>query len=279
MRLRWRALAPPWGAVALPSRSAYRMRRMRRAGILCGGAKLVLVDGRRRQDHAGGVEGGCCAQRTRHPLGDAGGGFGLAGDASAVRFTSPQNSPRSARSRAKRGSAFHMDGARFANAVAALGCAPADITWRAGVDVLSFGATKNGAMAAEAIVCFDLDARRGDRAPAQARRASVVQGPLSWRRRCWLILRMISGCDWRGAPTRMARAWAKRRRRYLSHAGGDPTSSSSSRAPEALAKLRAAGAEFYDWGNAQAARRAWWCRGTRARADIDAMAKALTSLR
>lgn len=50
---------------------------------------------------------------------------------------------------------FHMDGARFANAVAALGCAPADITWRAGVDILSFGATKNGALAAEAIVVFD----------------------------------------------------------------------------------------------------------------------------
>ena len=50
----------------------------------------------------------------------------------------------------------HMDGARFANAVAALDCAPADITWKAGVDVLAFGATKNGAMAAEAVVIFDL---------------------------------------------------------------------------------------------------------------------------
>ncbi|MEJ8573840.1 low specificity L-threonine aldolase [Microbaculum marinum] len=49
----------------------------------------------------------------------------------------------------------HMDGARFANAVASLQCAPADITWRAGVDILSFGATKNGALAAEAIVVFD----------------------------------------------------------------------------------------------------------------------------
>jgi len=50
---------------------------------------------------------------------------------------------------------LHMDGARFANAVAALGCAPADVTWRAGVDILSLGATKNGALAAEAIVVFD----------------------------------------------------------------------------------------------------------------------------
>lgn len=51
--------------------------------------------------------------------------------------------------------ALHMDGARFANAVASLGCAPAAVTWRAGVDALSFGATKNGAMAAEAVVFFD----------------------------------------------------------------------------------------------------------------------------
>jgi threonine aldolase len=49
----------------------------------------------------------------------------------------------------------HMDGARFANAVARLGCAPADITWRAGVDVLSFGGTKNGLGFGEAVVFFE----------------------------------------------------------------------------------------------------------------------------
>ncbi len=48
--------------------------------------------------------------------------------------------------------ALHMDGARFANAIAALNCRPADVTWRAGVDLLSFGATKNGCWAAEAVV-------------------------------------------------------------------------------------------------------------------------------
>ena len=52
------------------------------------------------------------------------------------------------------GLGVHMDGARFANAVSHLRCDPADITWRAGVDILSFGATKNGAMAAEAVVVF-----------------------------------------------------------------------------------------------------------------------------
>ncbi len=49
----------------------------------------------------------------------------------------------------------HMDGARFTNALVALGCSPAEMTWRSGVDVLSFGTTKNGTMTAEAIVLFD----------------------------------------------------------------------------------------------------------------------------
>ncbi|MCQ9155120.1 threonine aldolase family protein [Acidomonas methanolica] len=50
---------------------------------------------------------------------------------------------------------LHMDGARFANAVAALGCSPADMTWRAGVDVLCFGGTKGGMAVGEAVVFFD----------------------------------------------------------------------------------------------------------------------------
>jgi threonine aldolase len=50
---------------------------------------------------------------------------------------------------------LHMDGSRFANALVSLGCSPAEMTWKAGVDVLSFGATKNGVFAAEAIVLFD----------------------------------------------------------------------------------------------------------------------------
>ncbi len=54
-----------------------------------------------------------------------------------------------------RGLHLHMDGARFANALATLGCTPAEVTWKAGVDVLSFGATKNGALAAEAVVFFN----------------------------------------------------------------------------------------------------------------------------
>ena len=51
---------------------------------------------------------------------------------------------------------LHMDGARFANALATLNCSPAEATWKSGVDVLSLGATKNGALCAEAVVFFDV---------------------------------------------------------------------------------------------------------------------------
>lgn len=54
-----------------------------------------------------------------------------------------------------KGVAIHMDGARFANAVAHLGCAPADLSWRVGVKVLSLGATKNGCLTTDALVLFD----------------------------------------------------------------------------------------------------------------------------
>lgn len=50
---------------------------------------------------------------------------------------------------------LHMDGARFANALVGLGCSPAELTWKAGVDVLSFGATKNGALGAEVVILFN----------------------------------------------------------------------------------------------------------------------------
>ena len=66
------------------------------------------------------------------------------------------------------GLGFHMDGARFAGAVAGLGVPPAELTWKSGVDVLSFGGTKNGCVAAEALIFFDPD-RATDTAFARLR--------------------------------------------------------------------------------------------------------------
>lgn len=57
----------------------------------------------------------------------------------------------------RHGMPLHMDGARFANALVALGCTPAEMTWKAGVDILSFGGTKNGCWCAEAVLVFNPD--------------------------------------------------------------------------------------------------------------------------
>src|SRR5213079_532867 len=72
----------------------------------------------------------------------------------------------------RRGLRLHMDGARFANAVARLGCSPADATWRSGIDIMSFGATKNGGALCDAIVVFAPDLADG--LAVQLRRAGQV---------------------------------------------------------------------------------------------------------
>jgi threonine aldolase len=72
----------------------------------------------------------------------------------------------------RRGLKVHMDGARFANALARLGCSPAQMSWRAGVDILSFGATKNGGALCDAIVVFN--AELADGLAVQLRRAGQV---------------------------------------------------------------------------------------------------------
>lgn len=64
----------------------------------------------------------------------------------------------------RHGLPVHLDGARFANACAALGCTPTEMSWKLGVDAVSFGGTKNGCLGVEAVVCFD---------PAKARELTL----------------------------------------------------------------------------------------------------------
>ena len=75
----------------------------------------------------------------------------------------------------KAGLPLHMDGARFANALVSLDTTPAEMTWKRGVDTLSFGGTKNGCWCAEAIVLFDLAKARRDGLHPQARGAALFQ--------------------------------------------------------------------------------------------------------
>jgi threonine aldolase len=148
------------------------------------------------------------------------------------------------------GMKLHMDGARFANAVAHLGCAPADVTWRAGVDALSFGFTKNGAMMAEAIVFF------GGSGGAGVRELKKRGGHLLSKGRfvAAQIRAMLKDDLWL-VNARAANAGAAK----LAAACGSrlmyPVEANElfvRLTAEEAAKLRAAGFDFYDWGDGAA---------------------------
>jgi threonine aldolase len=151
----------------------------------------------------------------------------------------------------QRGLGFHVDGARFANAVASLGCAPADLTWRAGVDALSFGFVKNGGMSAEALIFF-----RHELADATLYRRKRAGHLLSKGRfLAAQILAMLEDDLWlRNA--RAANAAAAR----LASAAGDARLVQRVEANELFirvsadeaAALRGQGFDFYDWGPGEA---------------------------
>jgi threonine aldolase len=144
------------------------------------------------------------------------------------------------------GLAVHMDGARFGNALARMNVSPAEATWKAGVDVLSFGATKGGAMAAEAVVFFDKT-----RAPYMAERRKRAGHLLSKHR---FLAAQFEGYLHDGywlALARHANALADRLADGLRSAGATivwPVEANIvfGLLPRALdAKLKAAGAAYY----------------------------------
>ena len=144
-----------------------------------------------------------------------------------------------------RGLGLHMDGARFANAVASAGCTPAEVTWRAGVDALSFGFVKNGAMSAEALVFF-----RTDLADATLRRRKRAGLLLSkGRYLAAQILAMLDDDLWiengRAANARAATLGAQAGGRLVHPVQANELFLRAT--PAEAAALRAKGFDFYDW--------------------------------
>ncbi len=145
-----------------------------------------------------------------------------------------------------RGLGLHMDGARFANAVATLGCAPADVTVNAGVDVLSFGFVKNGGMGAEALVYFD--PAMADAARYRRKRAGHLQS--KGRFLAAQLLAMLENDMWL-TNARSANAAAQ----IIADAAAGrllyPVQANEiflRLTPAEAAALRAQGFDFYDWG-------------------------------
>lgn len=168
---------------------------------------------------------------------------------------------------------LHMDGARFANAVAFLGCAPADVTWRVGVDALSFGFTKNGAMMAEAIVFF------GGSGGAGVRELKKRGGHLLSKGRfvAAQIRAMLANDLWL-ANARAANAGAAKLAAACGHRLLHPVEANElfvRLTADEAAKLRAAGFDFYDWGEGAARLVVSWDQDAEAVAPLAAAIGAL----
>lgn len=146
---------PPWAAVYCHRVAHIEEDECNAPEFYTGGAKLVLLDGQ---------DAKIAPQTLQHTLDSAApvgvhnvqkGMLSLTNTTEAGTVYAPQEvAALSAIARAH-GLPVHMDGARFANALVAAGCTPAEMTWKAGVDVLSFGGTKNGLMGVEAVIFFD----------------------------------------------------------------------------------------------------------------------------
>jgi threonine aldolase len=146
-------LSPPYGAIFAHQRAHIATDECGAPGFFTGGAQLMLLPGEHGRLAPETFAAALAAPQDVHTVQPA--AVSLTQPTEFGTVYRPAELAQIAASAHARGVKVHMDGARFANAVAFLGCHPADITWRVGVDVLSFGATKNGALGAEAVVFFD----------------------------------------------------------------------------------------------------------------------------
>ena len=239
------ALCPPTGAILCHEQAHIEQDEAGAPGFFTHGAKLTLLAGEGAKLSPEAVEAACA--RVRYDVHQVppmalsitnATEYGLSYRAAEVAALG-----KVARAR-KLG--FHMDGARFANAVAFTGDSPADLTWRAGVDLLSFGFVKNGGMNAEALIFFD--PARAEAVPRLRKRAGHLLS--KGRFLAAQLLAMVEGDVWLDN----ARA-ANRAARALAEAAGTdrlvhPVEANElfvRMTPDEAAAIRAQGYDFYDW--------------------------------
>ena len=172
-----------------------------------------------------------------------------------------------------RGLRLHMDGARFANAVVHTGASPADLTWRGGVEALSFGFVKNGGLGAEALILFD--SALADEVRVRRKRA----GHLSSKGRYLAaqLLALLQNDRWlenaRAANAGAAAIGAAAGSRLLHPVEANEVFAAVT--PAEAAHLRAQGLDFYDWAENEVRFVISW---DQPEAEIAALAGALAAL-
>ncbi|RMH45522.1 MAG: low specificity L-threonine aldolase [Alphaproteobacteria bacterium] len=170
-------LCPPWGTVYCHAAAHIATDECGAPEFYTGGAKLRLLEGPSGKFSPGDL---ACAIAATAPAGvhnTQPAAVSITNPTEAGAVWTPGEVAAIASVAHQAGLRLHMDGARLANALARLGCSPADLTWRAGVDVLTLGGTKNGLMGAEAVILFDpglgqefaLRRKRGGHLPSKMR--------------------------------------------------------------------------------------------------------------
>jgi len=242
-------LCPPHGAILCHALSHIVVDECGAPEFFTHGARLVPIEGRNAKLEPEGIENAL----TRFPVGNVHSQqpkiISLTQATEAGTCYSLDEIAAIARVARKHNLKLHMDGARFANALDFLGCAPADATWRAGIDVLSFGATKNGALAAEAVVFFNAE----DVRDFEYRRKAAGHLLSKMRFVSAQLVSYLEGGRWL-ATAKRANALAQALAKGLSQIGGAelayPVEANAvfvTMQDETVARLRAAGARFLDW--------------------------------
>lgn len=239
------ALCPPTGSILAHEFAHIETDEAGAPGFFTHGAKLTLLGGEGAKLSPDGVEEACA--RTRPDIHQV--------QPAALSITNateyglsyrPDEVAALGEVAKRRGLGFHMDGARFANAIAFTGVDPAEVTWRAGVEVMSFGFIKNGGMNAEAMIFFD--PARADMVPRLRKRSGHLWS--KGRFAAAQILALLEGGLWLDNARASNRAAAA-----LAEAAGTerllyPVEANElfvrMTAAEATA-IRAQGFDFYDW--------------------------------
>jgi threonine aldolase len=238
-------LSPPWGAIYAHEEAHIGVDECGAPQFFCGGAQLVSLLG----EHGKVTCGALRTALDKHPADVHTVQPAVVSVTQATELGTvyrPAEIAAISKLARERGLKVQMDGARFANAVAFLDCHPGDITWRAGVDVLSFGATKNGALAAEAVVFFNLERVRD----FEFRRKRA--GHLLSKSR-FVAAQLLAYVE-TGVWQRNARRANELARRIGQAAGSallHPVEANEvfvQLGDERKAQLRSVGFEFYDWG-------------------------------
>ncbi|WP_341631037.1 threonine aldolase family protein [Sphingomonas agri] len=242
------ALCPPYRAILCHRDAHIEVDEAGAPGFFTGGAKLVLLDGPGAKITPEAVEAACDAIRDDVHQVQPGAlsitnatEYGMIYRASEVAALGDLSR--------RRGLKFHMDGARLANAVASSGESLADVTWRAGVDVLSFGFVKNGGLNAEMLILFRTEL--ADEIAVRRKRAGHLLS--KGRFLAAQVLALLENDLW----LENARA-ANGAARALATAAPDrlvyPVEANEiflRVTDEEAAGLRARGFDFYDWGPGQ----------------------------